>query len=94
MPGKRRKDPEYRELKDILEQFLDTAERYRLKLESEIAGARAEPEPYQHLIRALERQITTARRLETLLDEQVWAVLIQLANGSAYVEHARTRDYF
>lgn len=94
MPGKRKKDQEYYELRDDLEQFLDTAERYRVKLEAELAAARAEPEPYQHLIRALERQIARARKLESLLDDQIWPVLIELANVSAYVEHARTRDYF
>jgi hypothetical protein len=94
MPGKRKKDQEYYDLRNILEQFLETTERYRAKLEAELAAARAEPEPYMHLVRALEREIAIARKLETQLDEQVWPILIELANSSAYVEHARTRDYF
>lgn len=94
MPGKRKKDPEYYELREILERFLDAAERYRLRLEGELTAARAEREPYEHLIRALEAQMATTRNLETVLDEQAWPIVIRLANGSAYVEHARTRDYF
>lgn len=94
MAGKRKKDQEYYQLRDVLEQFLDTAEGYRLRLEAELAEARSVQEPYMHLVRALERQITTTRKLESLLDEQVWQVLIEIANGSAYVEHTRTRDYF
>jgi len=94
MPGKRHKDPEYAKLREILEQFLDLAQGYRARLEQELAGAQAEPEPYLHLIRPLERQVTSIRRLEALVDEDVWPLLIELANVSAYIAHARTRDYF
>lgn len=94
MPGKRKKDPEIHGLREALERFQDLAEAYRASLERELATARAEPEPYEHLIRALERQIASLRALEHLLDERVWADLIALANGSAYVQHARTREYF
>lgn len=94
MPGKRHKDPEYGELRDVLERFRDIAEDYRSRLERELAVAQAEPEPYMHLVRPLERQIASIRRLETLVDEGVWPLLIEIANVSAYIEHARTRDYF
>jgi hypothetical protein len=94
VPGKRKKDPEYYALRATLETLLDGAEAYRRRLEGELAATRGEPEPYMHLVRALERQITIVRRLEELLDDQVWPVLVELANSSAYVEHARTRDYF
>jgi hypothetical protein len=94
VPGKRRKDPEYYAMRGILEQFLDAAEGYRRRLEGELAAARGEPEPYMHLVRALERQIGIVQRLEAALDEEIWPVLIEVANSSAYVEHARTRDYF
>ena len=94
MPGKRRKDPEYYKLRDDLERFLDNAERYREKLEAELSSAKSETPTYDHLIRALERQIVRARKLETMLDEGVWPILIELANVSAYVQHTRTRDYF
>jgi len=93
-PGKRRKDPEYGELRDVLERFRDVAEGYRGRLEGELAAARSEPDPYLHLIRPLERQIASIRRLEALVDDEVWTLLIELANVSAYIEHARTRDYF
>lgn len=94
MPGKRKKDQEYYQLRGILGQFLDAAEGYRKRLEAELAAARAEQEPYMHLIRPLERQIAVIQKLEAVLDEQIWPTLIELANVSAYVEHGRTRDYF
>ena len=94
MPGKRKKDPEYARLREILEEFLDVAESYRARLEKELASVQREPEPYLHLIRPLERQLASIRRLEELLDEDVWPRLIELANVSAYIAHARTRDYF
>lgn len=95
IPGsKRRKDPEYGELREVLEGFRDIAEAYRERLERELDAARSEPDPYLHLIRPLERQIESIRRLESLVDDDVWPLLIELANVSAYIEHARTRDYF
>ena len=94
MPGKRHKDPEYGELRDVLERFRDIAEGYRGRLEQELATAKSEPDPYLHLIRPLERQIESIKRLEVLVDDEVWPLLIELANVSAYIEHARTRDYF
>ncbi len=93
-PGKRKKDPQIAELRAALEQFQDIAEAYRQSLEAELAAARAEVEPYDHLIRALERQIASLRSLEALLDDRLWPDLIALANVSAYVQHARTREYF
>jgi chromosome segregation ATPase len=93
-PGKRKKDPQIAELRAALEQFQDIAETYRQGLEAELAAARAEEEPYNHLIRALERQIASLRNLEAILDDRLWPDLIALANGSAYVQHARTREYF
>jgi hypothetical protein len=94
MAGKRKKDPEFYELRELLQQFVDKTEQYRRRLEGEMGAAHAEPEPYMHLIRALERQIATVRELEAVLDDRVWPVLVQVANGSAYVEHTRTRDFF
>jgi hypothetical protein len=94
MSAKRKKDPEYQRLRDVLEEFLDVAEAYRARLEAELESVRAEPDPYVHLIRPLERQIDSLRKLETHMDDQVWPRLIELANVSAYIEHARTRDYF
>jgi hypothetical protein len=94
MPGKRKKDPEYHELREILEQLLDATERYRRRLEDEQVAARAEPQPYEHLIRALDAQIATTRELETQLDGGIWPLVIRLGNGSAHVEHTRTRGYF
>jgi hypothetical protein len=94
MPGKRKKDPEIRVLRDGLENLLDNAEGYRARLERELEATRSEPEPYLHLIRALESQIESIRKLENTLDEQVWPEIIKLGHGSSYVEHTRTRDYF
>ena len=93
-PGKRRKDAAIGELREALERVQDLAEAYRSALEAELSGARAEPQPYEHLVRALERQIASVRTLEETLDERVWPELIALANGSAYIAHTRTRDFF
>src|SRR5438093_11939996 len=92
--GKRTKDPEIAELRAALERFHDLTEAYRQSLEAEFAAAGREAEPYEQLVRALARQIDALRRLETMLDEGLWPDLIALANGSAYVQHARTREYF
>ena len=94
MPGKRKKDPEFNLMREALENLLDVTEDYRERLEAELAAARAELEPYPPLIRSLESQIASLRRMETLLDDQAWPLLIRLGHGSSYVEHARTRDYF
>ena len=94
MTGKRKKDPEVLEIRQELEHLLLTVEDYRARLEQELERARTEPEPYDPLLRALDSQIGSVRRLETLLDEQVWPQIVRLAHGSSYVEHARTRDYF
>lgn len=94
MKAKRKKDPEYNQLRDVLEEFLNVAEAYRERLEAELASVKGEADPYLHLVRPLERQIESLRRLEAHVDDQIWPRLIELANVSAYIEHARTRDYF
>jgi hypothetical protein len=73
---------------------MQVVEDYQKSLEAELEAAKAEPEPYMHLVRALEQQLGNVRALMELLDDQVWTALISVGNGSAYVEHARTRDYF
>jgi hypothetical protein len=94
MNPKRKKDPEYYRLREVLEEFLNVAEDYRVRLEAELAAVKSEPDPYLHLVRPLERQIDALRHLESHVDDHVWPKLIELANVSAYIEHARTRDYF
>jgi hypothetical protein len=94
MPGKRKKDPEIAVIRQILEDLLDAAEDYREKLERELDAARTDEEPYEHLLRSLKSQITSVRKLEMLLDEEIWPQIVRLAHGSSYVEHTRTRDYF
>ncbi len=94
MPGKRKKDPEYYQLKDTLGRLLDTAEVYRARLESELAEEQRRPDAYLHLVRPLERQIDALEKLEAALDQSVWPMVLEIANTSAYIEHARTRDYF
>ena len=94
MPGKRKKDPEIAVIRQSLEDLLDAAEDYREKLERELDAARVEEEPYEHLLRSLESQIASVRKLEMLLDEEMWPQIVRLAHGSSYVEHTRTRDYF
>jgi hypothetical protein len=81
-------------IREILEDLLDAAEDYREKLERELDAARAEEEPYEHLLRSLKSQIASVRKLEMLLDEEIWPQTVRLAHGSSYVEHTRTRDYF
>jgi hypothetical protein len=92
--GKRKKDPEIAVIRQILEDLIDAAEVYRERLEGELEAARAEQEPYEHLIRSLNSQIGSVRNLEMSLDEQIWPQIVRLAHGSSYVEHTRTRDYF
>jgi hypothetical protein len=94
MKPKRKKDPEYHRLREVLEEFLNVAEDYRARLETELAKEQAAAEPYLHLVRPLQRQIDALQQLEAHVDDQVWPRLIELANVSAYIEHARTRDYF
>jgi hypothetical protein len=94
MPGKRKKDPEYYQLKDTLEQLLNIAEAYRARLEAELAAEQGRADAYLHLVRPLERQIEALKKLEAALDQSVWPMVIEIANTSAYIEHARTRDYF
>ena len=94
MPGKRKKDPEINLMREALEGLFDVTEDYRESLETELAAARTEPDPYLPLIRALESQIASVSKMETLLDDQAWPLVIRLGHGSSYVEHARTRDYF
>lgn len=94
MPGKRKKDPEIAVIRQSLEDLLDAAEDYREKLERELDAARVEEEPYEHLLRSLKSQIASVRKLEMLLDEEIWPQIVRLAHGSSYVEHTRTRDYF
>ena len=94
MSAKRKKDPEYHRLRDVLEEFLNVAEAYRERLEAELQSVRQEPDPYLHLVRPLERQIDSLRKLEAHVDDEIWPRLIEIANVSAYIEHARTRDYF
>ena len=94
MQGKRKKDEAVHAIRAALEALLDANDAYRAQLEGELKAAHAEPEPYGHLIRSLERQITHTRELEQAVEDQVWPHVISLANGSAYVEHTRTRDYF
>jgi flagellar biosynthesis chaperone FliJ len=93
-PGKRKKDPEIKLLRDALENLLDLAEDYRHRLEGELETARSEKEPYMALLRSLESQIESLRQMEATLDDQVWPQIIRLGHGSSYVEHTRTRDFF
>lgn len=94
MPGKRKKDQAFYDARDGLESLLAIVEQYQKDLEAELEAAKAEPEPYMHLVRAIEQQLGNVRELVSLLDDQVWTAVIALGNSSAYVEHARTRDYF
>jgi hypothetical protein len=94
MPGKRQREPAIHDLRAALETFHDLVDRYRERLEVERAGAVARAVPDDHLVRALDRQISQARRLEGLLDEQLWPEMIALANGSASLAHARTGGFF
>lgn len=92
--GKRKKDAAIAEIRAALEQLLDELDKYHVQLQTELEEERQKQEPYDHLLRALERQIASIEKMEATLDETAWEQLIRLANGSAYVEHARTRDYF
>ncbi|MBM4465029.1 MAG: hypothetical protein FJ014_05650 [Chloroflexi bacterium] len=94
MKAKRKTDPQVYRIQEHLETLLNTVEDYCKDLEVELTAARAEAEPYAHLIRALEMQITTVRKVESLLDDQVWPEVIHMRHGSSYVAHTRTRDYF
>jgi hypothetical protein len=94
MTGKRRKEPAILHLREALEHFHDLVEGYREDLKNELTAARAEQEPYPHLIRALDRQIAALHHLEMMLDEQMWPEVVKLANTSPWIEHTRTRDFF
>jgi hypothetical protein len=94
MPGKRQKEPVIHEMRAALEAFHDLVDGYREHLEAERGGAVARAAPDAHLVRALDRQIAQARRIDAVLDEQLWPELIALANGSASLAHTRSGDFF
>jgi hypothetical protein len=94
MSGKRAKEPIVTELRQALERFHDLLEDYRETPECERQAARAEAEPHEYLVRALDRQIVHLRQVESLLDERLWPDLVTLANGSTSIVHTRTREFF
>src|SRR6266545_6280710 len=91
--AKRKKDQAYYDIREGLDHLLGLVDSYEQQLETELAAANAEAEPYMHLVRALEQQLGHVKQLASVLDDQVWPAVISVGNGSAYVQHARTRDY-
>jgi hypothetical protein len=90
---KRKKDPQTYALIETTEDLLDLLEMYREELETRMEDLRAQSAPSER-ITELENLITKTKALEDLVDLDVWDLVRNIANGSAYVEHARTGDYF
>lgn len=90
---KRKKDPQTYALIETTEDLLEIIEEYREELETRVEAFCAQS-PSSERITALENLITKMKAFEELVDLQVWDLVRNIANGSAYVEHARTGDYF
>jgi hypothetical protein len=91
--AKRKKDPQTYVLRELTEDLLDIVEIYHVRLQEELEILRAQSGP-EARIKTIEEQINQVEALEQLVDKEVWDLVRSLGNGSAYVEHARTGDYF
>jgi hypothetical protein len=90
---KRKKDPQTYALRDTTEDLLDILEDYQEEMMARLEDLRRQSAPSDRII-ALEELIAKAKALEALVDLEVWDLVRNIANGSAYVEHARTGEYF
>ncbi len=94
MKGKRKKDPAFYELHEILSDLLEIVEDYHQALEDELSAEEAQEEPYASLVWALNGHVKAVKQLEELLDEKAWPHVIRIGITSSSISHRRAGGFF
>jgi hypothetical protein len=92
--GKRVRDAEVHRIHDAFQNLLGEVAAYHDRLVAELADERSRSEPYPHLVAALDRQIARVAEFREQLEDEGLSAVVDIANTSGYVAHARTREFF